>query len=262
LRVAYTGTTDGVVRLFVDDVSGRLAADLRLDVAVGDGGSFAGCAGFTGFTFYRGPLAGMAAGSGTAPGVSSGWRPVGGQSRTFRVAVTVSSSSTAQRESAGATFRWLPEPDTGRTPRRAVSPAPGGTPSRSPTSDPGLGGSPSAGPGSVSGGGSVRADQEGRLATVVDRFLAVSAAAAQLVLELTVRTAKHGGFPVGSTLAVLAFLLVQDRLDRRDPKLALAPLSADERLAFPEDEFPGRPDLHDDELPADESVATRPDEEP
>ena len=41
------------------------------------------------------------------------------------------------------------------------------------------------------------------------------------------------GFPLGLVLAILAFLLIQNRLDRRDPKLRTAALTeADTLLPF------------------------------
>jgi hypothetical protein len=42
-----------------------------------------------------------------------------------------------------------------------------------------------------------------------------------------VGTAKQLGFPLALALIVIAFLFIQDRLDRRDPKLALAPITPD-----------------------------------
>jgi hypothetical protein len=42
-----------------------------------------------------------------------------------------------------------------------------------------------------------------------------------------VGTAKQLGFPLALALIVVAFLLIQDRVDRRDPKLALAPITPD-----------------------------------
>jgi hypothetical protein len=41
-------------------------------------------------------------------------------------------------------------------------------------------------------------------------------------------------FPLGLLLLVASFLGVQGRIDRSDPKLALAPLRADEDLEFPD----------------------------
>jgi hypothetical protein len=42
-----------------------------------------------------------------------------------------------------------------------------------------------------------------------------------------VGTVKQLGFPLALALIVIAFLLIQDRIDRRDPKLALAPITPD-----------------------------------
>jgi hypothetical protein len=39
-------------------------------------------------------------------------------------------------------------------------------------------------------------------------------------------------FPTGLLVIVVAFLMIQDRIDRRDPKLALAPVYAEPDLAF------------------------------
>jgi hypothetical protein len=45
-------------------------------------------------------------------------------------------------------------------------------------------------------------------------------------------TAVHGGFPLGVLLLLLLFLLLQDRIDRRDPKLALAPEHGEPDVRF------------------------------
>jgi hypothetical protein len=47
-------------------------------------------------------------------------------------------------------------------------------------------------------------------------------------------TARHSGFPLGVLLMLVLFLLLQDRIDRRDPKLTLAPGHADPDLPFDE----------------------------
>lgn len=46
----------------------------------------------------------------------------------------------------------------------------------------------------------------------------------------TVPAARHFKFPLGLAALVLGFLAVQSRLDRRDPKLAMAPVSIDDDL--------------------------------
>jgi hypothetical protein len=46
------------------------------------------------------------------------------------------------------------------------------------------------------------------------------------------RTVQQPAAPVAMALAVLLFLLVQHRIDRRDPKLRVSPLGAYEELEF------------------------------
>ena len=46
------------------------------------------------------------------------------------------------------------------------------------------------------------------------------------------RTPGHGTFPLILLLVVVLFLFSQNRIDRRDPKLALAAVYADESLDF------------------------------
>jgi hypothetical protein len=61
LEVGYTGPADqGMVRLAATDVTGPLAAALTVSVEIGTGGGFASCAGFSGASFYTGPLTGLA----------------------------------------------------------------------------------------------------------------------------------------------------------------------------------------------------------
>jgi hypothetical protein len=53
--------------------------------------------------------------------------------------------------------------------------------------------------------------------------------------EVAVVAARESSFP-GSLLVVIAlFLIVQDRIDRRDPKLALAPTHRESALGFSDD---------------------------
>jgi hypothetical protein len=59
-------------------------------------------------------------------------------------------------------------------------------------------------------------------------------------LRALARVAAQGGrdsrYPLFLLLLLLLFLLVQRRIDRRDPKLALAPLTADRYAYLPDDE--------------------------
>lgn len=55
---------------------------------------------------------------------------------------------------------------------------------------------------------------------------------AETILDLGVETVKKSAFPFLLVLIVFLFLVVQDRIDRRDPKLALAPVYRDVALSF------------------------------
>jgi hypothetical protein len=66
---------------------------------------------------------------------------------------------------------------------------------------------------------------------------AVSGAADIVRPGVAVTVATTFGFPLGLMLAVLLFLVIQSRLDHRDPKLRSAPHTAeDTALAFEEEE--------------------------
>jgi hypothetical protein len=68
--------------------------------------------------------------------------------------------------------------------------------------------------------------------------------------EVAVRTSTHSALPVTGLAVLLAFLTVQNRIDRMDPKLAMAP-AQDPHLEFRE------PDKDSD---TDPEPAPRPDE--
>ena len=56
---------------------------------------------------------------------------------------------------------------------------------------------------------------------------------AERVVELATRTAQHGALPVGVIGVLLTFLTVQNRIDRGDPKLRLAPVHAEHLEFYP-----------------------------
>jgi hypothetical protein len=61
---------------------------------------------------------------------------------------------------------------------------------------------------------------------------------ARRVSEVAMHLAEQPQYPVGVLALVAVFLLVQDLIDRRDPKLAVARVTGrDSRLSFP-DLFP------------------------
>lgn len=65
------------------------------------------------------------------------------------------------------------------------------------------------------------------------------------VLRIAGAVAERSTISVSLLLVVVVFLLVQDRMDRNDPKLALAPVYPDPELDFgPRPDHPGAPDAH------------------
>ena len=69
----------------------------------------------------------------------------------------------------------------------------------------------------------------GKLGAVVQQVFGDAA-------EVATGAARHGGVPIVALVAVFLFILFQDQLDRRDPKLALAPMTGDPYLYFAPDE--------------------------
>lgn len=215
LRVGYTGAgAPGPVRLVATDLSGRLLPHLSVHVAVGTGGGFAGCAGFTGTAvLYDGPLTGLAGGTATEPGVPTGWDPAPDDARTFQVTVTVDGTATSG-QTAGGTFAWVLL--TG-VPAKVSPSGPAAPPARAEPARPTRAGAPVLSP----------------------RWFGEQAQ--QLfhgALVVAARIARRGELPVGWVVALVVFLAVQNRIDGLDPKLALAPVWREPDVDFPETPTP------------------------
>jgi len=65
-----------------------------------------------------------------------------------------------------------------------------------------------------------------------DRFTEDVSSAVQGVVDAVAHAGGGTGFPLMLLLVVLAFLIMQNRIDRRDPKLALASVAADDTVEF------------------------------
>ena len=230
LEIRYDGTASpGDVHLLAEDVTGPLARRLDVRVERGTGGGFASCAGFAGATVFDGLLTDLAAGSAGAAGVSTGWMPAADDAQTFRITVEVTGGATSGQTSA-ATFRWLIVPVQ-------ATPAPTTTPTATapPATTPAV---PAATPGPPSPGAAPAADHPDRSTagrTFGKKLKALVEKTAEVVYEVTARTIRHGGVPIASIVAVVLFILIQNRIDRRDPKLALAPVTGDPYLYFGRD---------------------------
>ena len=241
ITVDYAGTVGaGTVRLAAVSLTGPLADQLTVTVQVGTGGSFASCAGFTGTAVYSGPLAGLAAGTGDSVGVDTGWAPAGVGSRTYRITVTLLDSNALQGAASTGTFEWLLIGDGVPAPAQSPTESPTTAPA-APTPDPTGGGvpaparSPARSPGTEPAAptprpGRTTAARAGQPLSTLKRQLTHLVGDTVVVGRRVVT--RRGGFPAGSLVALGAFLLVQNRIDRKDPKLALAPLWRESDLPF------------------------------
>jgi hypothetical protein len=227
LQVRYAGGGPGQVRLTAADVAGPLTPSLSVRVAVGTGGGFAGCAGFTGPAFYTGDQAGLGAGTGEAAGVPAAWTPDGADTRTYQITVEVLPTA-VDGQWAAATFRWLFIPAPGRplatpdapqpaVPSPALTPA---TPQPRPTTAPGGHATPARGGGTGRGSGGASSPAQPPLTQAIQDIQHVLHDSA----VVGVRVAKRSPVPAVFLAVLLLFLAGQGRLDRGDPKLAKAPM--------------------------------------
>jgi hypothetical protein len=196
---ALPGST---VRLSAVLQDGRLAP--YLSVTVRTGAPAGGCAGFRAAGMpYRGTLRALAE-SGPAGGVPVLRLPAAPLDVPFQVTVAVADTNAAQGASADFDLVWsAPQPAS------AVDAT-----------------STGSGPAARAG---APAGLLHRVARALGRF-------ARLVGPPLLRAGSAG---LVAVLLVLLFLLVQDRIDRRDPKLALAPVRPPDPLGFaPRDAYP------------------------
>ena len=128
-----------------------------------------------------------------ADAIDGRWAP--GETRAYRFTVRVRDRNAAQGLTADQTFTWVA---TGETP--AAEPQPGMTapPAAIPT-PPGVDG--------------------------VREFL-------KKIAKVAAEVGKRSAFPSSLLMLVLGFLSFQNRIDRRDPKLALAPVHPTPELSF------------------------------
>jgi hypothetical protein len=239
------------VSLTADVQPGGLSPYLQVWVEQGAVPAGASCGAFSGSVVWSGTLDRFPA-TGTA-GIATGWHPAVTPRSVYRVTVTVLDDPRAQGLRTSASFRWAfseaappPRPATpatvaapttddvptpaapqttdtpSATPTTTAEqpvPAPPTTPPSTPPPTP-----PSAPP-PASGHPRAVVEAEPIASGPVAAVQAALAAAGQAVQQVgrtAVAVAHNGQFPVALVGVVAAFLFLQGRLDRRDPKLALA----------------------------------------
>jgi hypothetical protein len=254
VALAVTGSTrsTGEVTLSAEVTEDALAPYLFLTVERGTLGDPARCASFTGVSAWSGTLAQLPRTA--AAGLPTGWRPGDSASTTYRVSVTVLDDPRAQGLRAAATFVWaldfeptpepipVPQPTPEPTPEPAPAPAPEPEPEPDPTpsATPTPGAEPTpqpepvlpsetpsptpAPPGTDPGGDPPRGDADGDVVQAPPLQAAPTTVAevAAAVGETALAVVEDGQFPLALVAVAAGFLAMQGRLDRRDPKLALA----------------------------------------
>ena len=243
IAISYRGVrAPRVVKLHGSGTATELDQALEMTVEVGSGGGFEDCTGFSGTVLYQGSLADFLAAHGdfeSGLAALSPSEPNG--SATFRFAMTVGDRPTAQGRAARATFTWEAR-DT------AVEPTPTPAAPRDPDAPKTR---PAQGKGTAAAPAHTDANEpvDPETADVQLRSGAPSQSGAEVrpssrrrdeappsALErlgrLAVEASKKAAFPLVLLLVVGLFLVLQDRIDRKDPKLALAPVYPDPDLPF------------------------------
>jgi hypothetical protein len=109
--VSYGGNiAAGPVKLYGAAVSGTLGPSLLMTVEVGTGGSYSSCTGFSGATLVTDVALSTFGATYTdyTNGLSSGWSPAVGESRTFRISYRLSTaaSDAMQAATCAMPFTW------------------------------------------------------------------------------------------------------------------------------------------------------------
>ena len=251
------------VRFAGGGVSGVLAPWLTVEGTTGTG-TARDCGDFvaSGPAFYTGTLAALD--SVGTDGVPTDWVPTGPDRRTFRLAVEVADDARAAGAQAVATLVWQldgaqapPTTDRGTSSPVTRAPITSGPVTSAPVTsvptppgdDSGVIGPPGKpdGPGrptrsgaaatpSVSPPGSTAARQTPAPASARPGAPAMASnpSTSARVGQLLTGVARVSVVPLFMLLLLLLFLALQDRLDRNDPKLALAPLYGRQDQAFPD----------------------------
>ena len=239
VRVEYSGAGSPAVNLYGNTTGSGLDQHLRMTVEAGQGGGFDSCDGFQGAPIYEGTLADFTRDhSSLEQGLPTHVGTSEDHARSFRFHLELVGGNEAQGQDTTASFIWetneasdgaKPEPTPADSPPAASPPGPApqtGTaraPAAKPKAQPHH--QDKAAPPVDITPAQPHAKDSGGGESLVGKALRDVVKAAKVV-------APRGAAPLLLFLIVLAFLAIQDRIDRRDPKLALAPLSDEPYLSF------------------------------
>jgi hypothetical protein len=218
IRLRYAGQGNAAtVRLSAVDVRGALVDNLSVRAERGTGGRYGDCSGFTGAQFYAGSLRRLSTTPADAVSDPTGWRSAADAPASFRITVTYHAAAPPPPGSnAMATFVWrLPD-------GAATSAAPATAPSRH-----GIDGSGAAGDAGGVSPAPAATDGQGKPGLVIDGGHAQGSSRSGLssaLGRLFDQFLRHAAIPIILILILILFLILQDQVDKRDPKLALAPV--------------------------------------
>ncbi|WP_157749267.1 hypothetical protein [Jatrophihabitans sp. GAS493] len=200
-------------------ISGPLAKFLTVTVVAGPADANA-CGAFSGTEIYHGPLTGLAVQQGK--GVVTGWLPKSAPTWRFRITVQAAEQlplvSTAE-----ASFAW--HYNTG-SPAAIIAPTP--RPSVHPTVSPRPAAVAPHVPPPPSGNANLAHRPENPTVTLgrpEQPWLSQAVSTAGAVSAALLR---HPQYPLVLLALAFAFFIAQESVDRRDPKLALAPVRNDD----------------------------------
>lgn len=224
IALSYRGPASAVVRLHGTSTGSGLDEALQMTVEAGSGGTFDDCRGFRGSVLlYRGSLAGFTATHGDETSALDTFFPSQEtETKAFRFSLTLDDAPEAQERTASATFTWdaaelpPPPPPAPSAPNPPVPPEPA-PPAPAPTE-------PTAAEAPTQPDAETRSQPS------------IFVLAGRLAKEVSEKAA----FPIFLLVVVGIFLTIQGRIDRKDPKLALAPVYAEPDLHFPSSGAPDR----------------------
>ncbi len=269
LQVGATSADGGdMVRVGASEVSGDLASALWLTIDIGDGGRYGDCAAFVGTPLFSGTLAQLAA-AGGGEGVATDWHPATTPDRSFRITASLDSGMRDQGLTAQGSFVWRlagvsgsgqPIPTGSPTPTRTIAPtptpsvtvpgdpspspsapeaSPTGTPTPTPAEPSPSARATAAGPGGGAepdGGRQTSGGRSGAPDITIGGTLAQLGTVVRRAQQAASAVVTSPQYPLAAIFLALGFLLIQDLIDRRDPKLAVAKRRQREN----EIEFPDR----------------------
>ncbi|MBX6371950.1 MAG: hypothetical protein IRZ02_06815 [Acidothermus sp.] len=245
VRLSYQDLTGTGTLGMTVSATGGLAPYLLVEVAAGDGGGYGDCSGFSGTTVYSGTLADLAAQhADLSHQVVLAETSGSAGSLTVSIAVRLADDNGAQGKSASAMFSFaLTAPDNA-----AVTPSPSPSSAAIPTPSPSSGEVRTSTPPSqppttpvVPPRQTVEVPLTGNtshpsgFSAWLGRLGAVAGRIVRAVAPAAAPTVKGISWTVLVTPIPLLFLLLQHRIDRRDPKLAEAPVYRDQTLPFDDD---------------------------